>query len=162
MGSLPSILGNLKQCCHNCSSSQRKSWCCLVEEQLALRGDSSSALPGSSPEPAPQEEEDPGAQPKVLPLEFKEITKSLTKGESPEMEIDCPLTGASPDLSAGSAVATVTSTTMCQDQTMAVYLSMVTTSMGLMNLEAPSVAVDCWGLTIEEHTEDDLVESHLK
>ena len=94
VGSLPSTLGNLKQCHCNCSSSQRKAQHHLIEERLALRGDSSSASPGSSPELAHQEEEDPGAQPKVPPLGFKEIAKSLTRGESPEMEIDCPLTGA--------------------------------------------------------------------
>ena len=138
VGSLPSTLGDLKWCHHNHSSSQRKAQHHLVEEQWALRGDSSSALPGSSPEPAPQEEEDPGAQLKVLPLGFKEIAKSLTRGESPEMEINCPLTGASQGLLVGSTVATVTSTVMCQDQTMgAIYLSTVMTSMALMNLEPP-------------------------
>ena len=163
VGSLPSTLGDLKQHHCNCSFSQRKAQCHLVEEQWALRGDSSPALPGGSLELAPQEEEDPGAQPKVLPLEFKEIAKSLTRGESPEMEINCPLTRASQDLLAGSAVATITSTVMCQDQNMcAISLSMVTTSIGLMDLEAPSVVVGHQGLTTEEMMEDDLVESHLK
>ena len=82
----------------------------------------------------------------MLPPGFKEIAKSLTTGKSPEMEINCPLTGASQNLLAGSAVATVTSTTMCQDQIMgAIYLSTVTTSMGLMNLEAPSVTLAAGG-----------------
>ena len=100
---------------------------------------------------------------KGTPPGFKEISKSLTRHKSPEMEIDCPLTGASQVLSVGSAVATVTSTAMCQDQIMGtVYLSTVTTSMGLMNLEAPSVVVGCWGPTIEELMEDDLAESCLK
>ena len=142
MGSLHPTLGDLQQ--HHCnhSSSWRKAWHHLVEEQQALRGDSSSGLPGSSLELTPQEEEDPGAQPKVPPPRFKEIAKSLTRDESPEMEIDCPLTRASQGLLAGSAVATVTSTVMCQDQTTgAIYLSTVVTSMGLMNLEAPSVVV---------------------
>ena len=40
----------------------------------------------------------------------------------------------------------------------AVYLSMVTTSLGLMNLEAPSVAVGHQGLTLEELKEEDLAE----
>ena len=97
------------------------------------------------------------------PPGFKEIAKSLTRDKSPEMEIACPLTGASQGLSAGPAVATVTSTVMCQDQTIgAIYLSTVMTSMGLMNLKAPSVVVGHWGLTIEELMEDDLAESHLK
>ena len=60
-------------------------------------------------------------------------------------------------------MATVISTTMCQDQTTGtIYLSMVTTSMGLMNLEAPSVAVGHPGQAIEELTEKDLVEGHPK
>ena len=58
------------------------------------------------------------------------------------MKVDCPLTEALQDLLVGSAVATVTSTTMSQDQTTGIiFLSMVTTSMRLMNLEAPSVMV---------------------
>ena len=113
VGSLPWTLGDRRWHCHNHSCSWRKAWHHLIKEPLALWGDSSSALPGSSPELAPQEEEDPRAQPKVLPPGFEEIIKSLTRGKSPEMEIDCPLTGASPDLSAGSTVATVTSTVMC-------------------------------------------------
>ena len=97
----------------------------------------------------------------MLPPGFHEIARSLTTGESSKMEVDCP--PISQELSTESAVATVISTTMCQDQTMgAIYLSTVTTSMGLMNLEVPSVAVDCWGRTIEELTEEDLVEGHLK
>ena len=69
---------------------------------------------------------------------FREIAKFLTRGGPPEMWINCPLTVASPGLLAESAVATVTSTGVCQDQTMgAIYLSMVMTSMGLMNLETP-------------------------
>ena len=143
----------------NCSSSQQKrAWCHLEEEQQALKDTSSSAMPGSSLELAPQEEEDLGPKPKVPPPGFKEIARSLTTGKSPKMELDCPPT--SQKLSAES---TVISTTMCQDQTMgAIYLSMVTTSMGLMNLEAPSVAVDHWGLTIEELMETNLAEGHLK
>ena len=163
VGSLPSTLGDLKWHHCNCSSSQRKAWCCLVEEQQALRGDSSSASSGSSLESAPQEEEDPGTQPKVLPLGFKETAKSLTRSESPKMEIDCPLTRASQGLLVGSTVATVNSTMMCQDQTMGtIYLSTVMTSMALMNLEALSMAVGYWGPTIEELMEDDLAESCLK
>ena len=75
------------------------------------------------------------------------------------MEYDSPRTGLLQELSAESTVTTVISTTMCQDQTTgAIYLSTLTTSMGLMNLEAPSAAVGCQGLTIEELTEEDLVE----
>ena len=60
-----------------------------------------------------------------------------------------------------SAVTTVISTTMCQDQTTgAIYLPMVTTSMGLMIFEAPSVAVGHWELTLEQLTEEDVAEGH--
>ena len=44
----------------------------------------------------------------------------------------------------------------------AIYLSTVTTSIGLMNVEASSAAVGHQGLTIEELTEEDLAEGHLK
>ena len=163
VGSLSSTLRDFKWHCHNHSSSWRKTWCHLIEEQLALRGDSSSALPGNFLELAPQEEEDHETQPKVPPLGFKKIAKSLTRGKYLEMEINCPLTRASLDLLPGSTVATVTSATMCQDQTAGIlYLSKVTTSMGLMNLKAPSVAVGHWVLVIEEPMEHDLAESHLK
>ena len=134
VGSIPSNPGDLRWHCHNHNSSwQKRAQHCLEEDKQALRGTSSSALPGSSPELAPWEEVDLGAKPKVLPLGFQETAKSLMAGKSPEMEVDCPLPGASLGLSAGSTVATVTSTTMCQDQTMGtIYLSMMTTSMGLM------------------------------
>ena len=89
-----------------------------------------------------QEEEDLGAKTKVLPPGFQEIAMSLTAGKFPEMEVDCP--PISQELSAESTVATVISTTMCQEWTMGtIYLLMVATSMRLMNLEAPLVAVDC-------------------
>ena len=77
------------------------------------------------------------------------------------MEIDSPQTGAAQELLVEPTVAMVISITICQDQTMgAIYLSTVTTSMGLMNVEAPSVVVGCQGPTIEELTEEDLAESH--
>ena len=79
------------------------------------------------------------------------------------MEIDCPLTMASPGLLTGSAVATLTSTGVCQDQTTgAVYLSMVMTSMELMNLEAPLQAVGHQRLTLKELTDADLADGHPK
>ena len=80
------------------------------------------------------------------PLGFQEIAKSLTAGESPGMEDHSPWSVASHKLPMEPTLATVISTTMCQDQTVGtIYLSTVTTSMGLMNLEAPSVAVDYGG-----------------
>ena len=54
VGSIPSNPEDLRQCHHNCSSSQcKRAWCCLEEEQWVLRGTSSLASPGSSPELAP-------------------------------------------------------------------------------------------------------------
>ena len=162
IGSIPCNPGDLRWHHCNCSSSQcKRAWHLLEEEQQALRLPFRSALSGSSPEPAPQEEEDLGAKPKVPPLGFQEITRSLTAGKSPKMEDDSPQSGASHELSVEPTVATVISTTMCQDQNMgAIYLSTVTTSMGLMNLKAPSVAVDHQGPTLEELTEEDLAEGH--
>ena len=75
------------------------------------------------------------------------------------MEVDHPQSGVAQELLVDPAVATVISATMCQDWTMgAIYLSTVTASMGLMNLEAPSVAVGSQWPTIEEWTEEDLAE----
>ena len=75
------------------------------------------------------------------------------------MEDDSPWIRASSKLSVEPAVATVIFSTMYHDQTTgAIYLSTVTTSMGLMNLGAPSVAVGHQGLTQEELTEEDLAE----
>ena len=77
------------------------------------------------------------------------------------METNSPQAGAVQELLVESAGATVISSTVCQDQTMgAIYLLTVTTSMGLMNLKTPSVAVGCQGPTIEELTEGNLVESN--
>ena len=112
---------------------------------------------GSSPDLAAQEGEDLEAKPKVPPLGFQEIARSLTKDEPPKMEIDHPWSGAAQELLVKLAVATVISATMCKDWTMgAMYLLTVTTSMGLK--EAPSMVVGCQGLTIEELTEEYLVE----
>ena len=122
---------------------------------------SSSASLGSSPELAPQEGEVLEAKPKVLPLGFQEIVKSLIAGESPEMDIDSPQIRAAQELLVEPTVAMVISSTMCEDQTMgAIYLLTVTTSMGLMNLEALSVVVGCQGPTVEKLAEEDLAESH--
>ena len=42
----------------------------------------------------------------------------------------------------------------------AVYISTMTASMEIMNLEATSMAVDCQGATVEELAKEDLVEDH--
>ena len=161
VGSIPCNPGDLWQCCHNHSSSWwKRAWHLLEEEQQALRDISSSASSGSSLEPAAKEGEDLEAKPKVPPLGFQEIARSLTADEPPEMEIDHPQSGVAQELLVEPTVAMVISATMCKDQTMgAIYLSTVTASMGLMNLEAPSVAVGCKGPATEELTEEDLAES---
>ena len=129
VGSIPCNLGDLRWHCHNHSSSQcKRAWHLLEEEQQALRLPFSSASSGGSQELVPQEDKDLGAKPKVLPLGFQEIARSLTAGKSPKMEDDSPWSGASHKLSMEPTVATVISTTMCQDQTMgAIYLSTVST-----------------------------------
>ena len=114
VGSIPCNPGDLWWCCCNCSSGQQKrAWCLLEEEQLALKVISSSALLGSSPEPAPQEEEVPEAKSKVPPLGFQEIAKSLSAGKSLKMEIDSPQTGTAQELLVEPTVAMVISSTMC-------------------------------------------------
>ena len=65
-------LGDLRSHHHYHSSSWRRAWCHLVEEKWSLKGDSSSALPWSSPEPTCYGEENPGAQPKVLSPGFRD------------------------------------------------------------------------------------------
>ena len=160
VGSVPCNPGDLQQCHCNCSYSQQKrAWCLLEEKWWALRDISSSTSSGSSPEPAAQEGENPEAKSRVLPLGFQKILRSLTIDEPPKMEIDHPQCGVAQELLVEPAMATVISTTICENWTMgAVYLPTVTASMGLVNLKAPSVVVGCQGLAIEELTEEDLVE----
>ena len=160
IGSVPCNPGDLWWHHHSCNSSQQKrTWHLLEEEWQALRDISSSTLLGSSPEPAAQEGEGLEAKPRVPPPGFQEIARSLTVDETPKMEIDHPWSGVAQELLVEPAVAMVISTTMCKDWTMGtIYLSTVTASMGLMNFEAPSVAVGCQGPTIEELTEEDLAE----
>ena len=94
VGSIPCNPGGLRRCrCNHSSSWQKRARCLLEEEQWVLRCTSSSASPGSSLEPAHQEEEDPGAKLKVPPPGFQEIAKSLTAGKSTKMEVDCLLAG---------------------------------------------------------------------
>ena len=53
------------------------------------------------------------------------------------------------------------STSMGWDKKMgAVYVSTMTTSMQIMNLEAPSMAVGHQGSTVEELAKEDLAEGH--
>ena len=58
-------------------------------------------------------------------------------------------------------IATMISTSMGRDQRIgAVYVSTMTTLMGIMNLEAHSMVVGHQGATVEELVEEDLVEGH--
>ena len=160
VGSVPCNPEDLWWChCNHSSSWWKRAWHPLEEEQQALRDISSSTPLGSSQEPAAKEGEDPEAKPRVPPLGFQEIARSLTIDEPPKMEIDCPQSGVAQELLVEPAVAMVISNTMCKVQTMvAIYLSTVTASMGLMNLEAPSVVDGGQGSTIEELIEQDLAE----
>ena len=163
IGSIPCNPGDIWQHCCNCSSSQwKRAWHLLEEEQWALRGISSFASLGSSPEPAPQEGEDLEAEAKVPPPGFWEIARSLTAGKSPGMEINSLWTEVAQVLLVEPKVAMLVSATICQDGAMGtVYLLTVTASMGLMNLELLPGEVSCQGQTIEELTKEDLAESCL-
>ena len=115
VGGIPPTLGNLRQHHHACSSSQRRAHHCLIEEQWGNKDDSTLASPQSSPEPVCGVKGDPRpeaseAQPKMVPLGFREIAQSLTEDESPRARINSPLGSVSPGLLAGSAVATMMST----------------------------------------------------
>ena len=59
------------------------------------------------------------------------------------------------------AIATVISTSMGRDQRMGtVYVLTVTALLGIMNLEASSMAVGHQGAIVEELAKEDLVEGH--
>ena len=80
------------------------------------------------------------------------------KEEAPA-SMDVPDAGAAPILPIEPTIATVISTSMERDQRMGtVYVSIITTSMGIINLEAPSMAVGFQGATVEELVEEDLGE----
>ena len=73
--------------------------------------------------------------------------------------MDVPEAGVAPIPPIESMIATVISTSMGRDQrTGAVYVSTVTALMGVMNLEAPSMAVGHQRATVEELAKEDLVE----
>ena len=79
--------------------------------------------------------------------------------ESPRVRINSPLGSVSPGLLAGSAMATMMSMELHQDETMGtMYVSTMMASMGLMNLEAPLVAVNHNGPILEELTDVDMAE----
>ena len=101
-----------------------------------------------------------------MPLGFLEIAECLTargtpKGEAP-VSMDVAETSAALIPLIGPTITTVISTSMGRDQRMgAVYVSTMTASMEIMNLEAPSMAVGHQGATVEELAEEDLAEGHL-
>ena len=165
VGSVPYKSGEPWQC-HNHSSKQHKRVQHLLEEEWWDLGDvSSSASSKGSPELAPQDEEGKGANPKGCPLGFQEIAECLTARGTPEGEapvsMDVPEASAAPILLMEPTIAMVISTSMGRDQRMdAVYVSTVTASMEIMNLEAPSIVVGCQGTTVEELAEEDLAEGH--
>ena len=70
---------------------------------------------------------------------------------------------ASPGLLAGSAMATMISMEINQDEmTGNIYMNTVMASMGLINLETPLMAVDCQMSTLEDVTDMDTVDIHPK
>ena len=73
--------------------------------------------------------------------------------------MDVPETNVAPILLMDPAIAMVISTSMGRDQRMCtVYVSTLTASMEIMNLEAPSMVVDHQGATVEELAKEDLAE----
>ena len=75
--------------------------------------------------------------------------------------MDVPEAGATPILPIEPMIATVISTSVGRDQRMGiVYVSTMTALMGIMNLEAPSMAVGYQGATVEELAKEDLAEGH--
>ena len=128
---------------HNCSSKWCKSICCLLDEEWwGIEDVSRSTLSEGSPEPAPQDEEGEGANPEGAPA-----------------SMDVPEASTAPILVTESMIAMVISTSMGRDQgTGAACVLTVTTSLEIMNLEAPSVVVGHQVATVEELAEEDLVE----
>ena len=98
------------------------------------------------------------------PPGFKEIARSLTEDNPPGMEAtNTPQGLASPCLLVGSTMATMMSMETHQDKmTGNIYMNTVTASMGLLNLETPLMVGDCLMPIIEDITEMDMVDDHLK
>ena len=72
--------------------------------------------------------------------------------------MDVPEAGVVLILPTEPAIATKISTSVGRDERMdTVYMSTMTTLMGIMNLEPPSMAVGHQGATVEELAEEDLV-----
>ena len=76
--------------------------------------------------------------------------------------MDVPETSVAPIPVMEPIIAMVISISMGRDQRMgAVYILTVTTSIEIMNLEAPSMVVGHQGATVEELAKEDLVEGCL-
>ena len=77
----------------------------------------------------------------------------------PETTTYIPQGSASPGFLAGSAMATMMSMDIHQDEmTGNIYMNTVMASVGLMNLKTPLMAVDCHMLTLEDVTNMDVVD----
>ena len=99
----------------------------------------------------------------MQPPGFKEIAESLMEAVPSGTTTNIPQVLASPGLLKGSAVATMISTEIHQDEmTGNIYMSIVMASMGLINLETPLMAVDCQMLTLEDVTNMEMVDIHPK
>ena len=104
-----------------------------------------------------------GAQPKMPPPGFKEIAESLMGNEPSGTTASTPPVWASAGLLVGSAMATMTSMEIHQDEmTGNIYMCTVTASMGLINLETPLMVVDHQMLTLEDVTNMEMVYIHPK
>ena len=141
---------------YNHSSKRCKRVQHLLEEEWWDQGDvSRSPLSEDSLELATCNEEG-----KVANL----IVECPTTRGTPEgvpASMDAPEVSAAPIAPMDPTVATVISTSMWKDQGMgAACVSTVTTSMEIMNLEAPSVVIGCQRTTVEELAEEDLAEGH--
>ena len=100
-----------------------------------------------------------------MPPGFQKISQCLTAREIPKGEVPVSMdvldTVATPIPPIEPMIATVISTSVVWDQRMGtVYVLTMTTLMGIMNLEAPSMAVGHQGAAVEELVEEDLVEGH--
>ena len=75
------------------------------------------------------------------------------------MEIDCPLTVASPGMLMGSGLATLTSTRVCKDQNHGCHLPVHIDDLhGADEFGGPPTAVGHQGLTLKELTNADLAD----
>ena len=116
----------------------------LDEEWWDIEDVSGSALSRGSLELAPQDEKGEDAKLKVAPA-----------------PMDVPEASTAPIPVTELAIATAISTSMGKDQGMGDACVLAGTAlMEILNLEAPSMAVGCWGATVEELVEEDLAEGH--